>query len=220
MKSKQFRKNRQEILEIAAFLFDRKGYAKTTMRDIAAQCDSSLGGITYYFPKKFNIAKSLEQLYQKNFYNQIHKIYSRLNLSTIEADTVYLYTINITSIKDHKRCAFLYDLYREGKLTDLISENVFMQFTRKVHYLNLGWSNEEITLYNIFYIGMYQQLIEGVSRQWIKDADKAIELFNIHHLHQLKFSPEEIKAILNVAIPICKEIQVLSNNLFDVTLQY
>lgn len=220
LKSNQFRKNKQEILEVASLLFDQKGYTKTTMRDIATQCESSLGGITYYFPKKFDIAKSLQQKYQKNFYTQIRKIYSKLDLSMIEADTVYLYTVTETSIKDQKRCAFLYDLYREGKLTDLVSQSIFMQFTRKVHYLNLGWSNQEISIYNFFYIGMYQQLIEAVNRGWIEDVDKAIKLFNIHHLHQLEFSPEETKAILNVALPICKDIQIHSNHLFDLQLHY
>lgn len=220
LKSNQFRKNKQEILKVASLLFDQKGYAKTTMRDIATQSKSSLGGITYYFPKKIDIAKSLQQKYQKKFYTQIRNIYSQLDLSIIEADTVYLNMSVVTSIKDEKRRTFLYDLYREGRLADLINEGVFMQFTRKVHYLNLGWSNQEITIYNLFYIGMYLQLLEGVHRGWIKDKDKAIKLFNMHHLLQLEFSPEETNSILNAVLAVCDDIQVLSDNLFEVQINY
>jgi len=40
------------ILEVALGLFQKRGFDKTTMRDISAACELSLGAAYYYFPSK------------------------------------------------------------------------------------------------------------------------------------------------------------------------
>ena len=43
---------RRMILETALSLFREKGFEDTTIRDIAAEADLSLGAAYYYFPSK------------------------------------------------------------------------------------------------------------------------------------------------------------------------
>jgi AcrR family transcriptional regulator len=50
---------RREILEKCLHLFSRKGYAKVTMREIAAAVGVSTGTLYHYFPTKENIQESL-----------------------------------------------------------------------------------------------------------------------------------------------------------------
>lgn len=220
MKSHKHSKNKQRILDTAYALFDEKGYKKTTMRDIAINSGGSLGAVTNYFRKKSDIAKVLYQDNSKDFYTQIRNIYSKLELSTIEADTVYLCTSAITNVTMPKRIRFLYEVGQEGLLTDILLETIFMQFVRKNNYLNLGMDNESLLVDTLFYIGIYHQMVVGIHSGLIKDIDKAIRIFNIRHLQQLNFSKEKIDEILEVALPISYGVEIKENDIFDVYLKY
>jgi AcrR family transcriptional regulator len=216
----KYSKNKQLILDTAYALFDEKGYQKTTMRDIAARSSGSLGAVTHYFRKKFDIAKVLHQAYNKNFYTQIRNIYARLDLSTIEADTVYLCTSVIVGTTVSKRLGFLYDLSQENLLTEIMLDTIFMQFARKNDYLKLHLDNQTLMMYSLFYIGMYQQLVCGIQDGTIKDVKNGIHTFNVHHLLQLGFSLKEIQSILEVALPISYDINIEVVDLFDIRLHY
>ena len=50
---------RREILEKCLHLFSRKGYAKVTMREIAAEVGVSTGTLYHYFPTKEKIQEAL-----------------------------------------------------------------------------------------------------------------------------------------------------------------
>ena len=52
-------RTREHILETALELFARKGYAETTMRDIAAEADCSLGLAYRYFARKEEMVLAL-----------------------------------------------------------------------------------------------------------------------------------------------------------------
>lgn len=52
-------RTRQRILEVALQLFTERGYAATTMRDIAAAADVSLGLTYRYFARKEDLAMAL-----------------------------------------------------------------------------------------------------------------------------------------------------------------
>lgn len=220
MKSQKHQESKQLILDAAYRLFDEKGFKKTTMRDIAKESGGSLGAVTYYFKRKSDIAKVLYQDFSKNFYLQIRDIYSKLDLSTIESDTVYLSTSVIVEATRPKLMGFVYDIGQEGLLTDIMKDTIFMQFARKNQYLKLGLDNQSILVESLFYIGMFQQLVAGIKNELIRDVNKAIYIFNMRHLQQLGFSKQEIDSILEVALPICYSIDIHENDLFDVTLQY
>lgn len=220
MKSQKHSESKQLILDAAYSLFDEKGYKKTTMRDIAKKSGGSLGAVTYYFKRKSDIAKVLYQDFSKNFYLQIRDIYSKLDLSTIESDTIYLSTSVLVETTTPKLMNFVYDISLEGLLTDIMKDTIFMQFARKNQYLNLGLDNQSILIESLFYIGMFQQLVIGIKNELIHDIDKALYIFNVRHLHQLGFSKEDIDSILEIALPICFSIDVQEKDLFDVTLQY
>ncbi|QSX09423.1 TetR/AcrR family transcriptional regulator [Alkalibacter rhizosphaerae] len=220
MKSHRYGKNKQFILDTAYSLFNEKGYKKTTMRDIAGRSGGSLGSITYYFKKKADIAKALYLEFSKNFYTQIRRIYSKLDLNTIEADTVYLCTSVLVEVSNPKLIRFMFDVSQEGLLTDIMKDTIFMQFARKNEYLKLNKDNESLMVESLFYIGMYQQLVVGIKSGLIHDVDKAIYIFNVQHLQQLGFSNTEINAILKTVLPICHAIKVEEEDIFDITLQY
>ncbi|MBF7097271.1 TetR/AcrR family transcriptional regulator [Alkalibacter mobilis] len=220
MKTYKFSKNKQHILDTAYALFDEKGYRKTTMRDISTKANVSLGAITHHFNKKADIAKVLSQTYNKIIYTQIRNIYSKLDLDTIEADTVYLTTSVIIGSTIKKRLDFMYDLSQENLLTDIMLDHIFMQFARKNEYLKMHLDNQTLNVYSLFYIGMYQQLICGIKEGIIKDVPEAIRIFNVHHLLQLGFSKNEIDCILDVAIPISFDIKITETDVFDIRLDY
>ncbi len=51
-RQEQKEKTRQKLLEVSLQLFVRKGYAGTTVRDIAESADVSVGLLFHYFPSK------------------------------------------------------------------------------------------------------------------------------------------------------------------------
>ncbi len=53
------RATREHILSTATKLFKKKGFAKTTMRDIAGAADVALGAAYYYFPTKEAMVQAL-----------------------------------------------------------------------------------------------------------------------------------------------------------------
>src|SRR5882724_1461831 len=54
-RQEQKEKTRQKLLEVSLQLFVRKGYAGTTVRDIAESADVSVGLLFHYFPSKQGI---------------------------------------------------------------------------------------------------------------------------------------------------------------------
>lgn len=50
------------------------GYARTSMRDIAAQSGRSIGALNYYFEDKVDLIKFCVRLYKKEFVEQIDEI--------------------------------------------------------------------------------------------------------------------------------------------------
>ena len=58
-KSPKSTATREHILAVATKLFQKKGFAKTTMRDIATGAGVALGGAYYYFPTKEAMVQAL-----------------------------------------------------------------------------------------------------------------------------------------------------------------
>ena len=56
---------REDIITTATALFNKRGYHRVGMRDIAADLGISTGNLTYHFPKKQDI---LQAIMEQNFH--------------------------------------------------------------------------------------------------------------------------------------------------------
>ncbi len=52
---------RERILEVSRVLFNRRGYANTTIADIAAKAGIAVGNLSYHFPAKRDLVRALEE---------------------------------------------------------------------------------------------------------------------------------------------------------------
>lgn len=63
--------NRQRIIQAAMVLFHERGYAETSIADIAAQTGLLKGNLAYYFKTKTDILKAVVQAREKEVFEQI-----------------------------------------------------------------------------------------------------------------------------------------------------
>jgi AcrR family transcriptional regulator len=68
---------RQLILDRALALFRKRGFERTTMRQIAADADLSLGAAYYYFPSKEAIVLAYYQRHQDEHAERFHRAVER-----------------------------------------------------------------------------------------------------------------------------------------------
>ena len=72
--------NRKEaICDAAAQLFNEKGYDQVSMREIAKQAGTTIGNLTYYFPKKEDIVIQIVSELHEDF-----QIYLNAELSGVD----------------------------------------------------------------------------------------------------------------------------------------
>lgn len=69
-KEKKSEETRQQILQTALQLFRKKGFERTTMRDVAAAAGLSLGASYYYFPSKEAIVMAYYDYVQREHRRQ------------------------------------------------------------------------------------------------------------------------------------------------------
>jgi len=67
-------KTRQKILKVAEDLFSKKGFAGTSMRDIAKKADIRAATMYHYFTSKKAILIEIFEI----FYNELEKVYERI----------------------------------------------------------------------------------------------------------------------------------------------
>ncbi|MCD8231813.1 MAG: TetR/AcrR family transcriptional regulator [Clostridiales bacterium] len=58
---------REKICNAALELFVEKGYESVSLREIALRADTTIGNLTYYFPKKENLLAALQKQVQDQF---------------------------------------------------------------------------------------------------------------------------------------------------------
>lgn len=72
--------NRKEaICDAAAQLFNQKGYDQVSMREIAKHAGTTIGNLTYYFPKKEDIVIQIVSELHEDF-----QIYLNAELSGVD----------------------------------------------------------------------------------------------------------------------------------------
>ena len=80
--------SRQMILETAARLFRRDGYAATTLRAIAADCDMKAGSIYYHFASKDVIVAEVLDIGVRRVFDAVKQAVDALPPGTGLADTL------------------------------------------------------------------------------------------------------------------------------------
>lgn len=80
--------SRQMILETAARLFRHEGYAATTLRAIAAECDMKAGSIYYHFASKEAIVAEVLDIGVQRVFDAVKRAVDALPPETGLADTL------------------------------------------------------------------------------------------------------------------------------------
>lgn len=114
------KKRRDEILEAAYRLFLRYGYEKTSMRQIAAAVDVSLGLVTYHFKNKSDMAVELV----RNKYSQFSHT-AREYVDQAQDPVLYsalLVRLNYTVFSSPRFFHFYRDVLREDILFQVLAD--------------------------------------------------------------------------------------------------
>lgn len=98
-----YSKRKLEILEAAAYLFVKKGYLKTTTRDIANRCGMSIGHLYYYVPSKADLMIlfiEMNNQWQEELIKEIEKILNKSNPLTALKETIRYYALHVDKYQD------------------------------------------------------------------------------------------------------------------------
>ncbi len=102
-KGAAYNKRKLEILEAAAFLFVKKGYLKTTTRDIANRCGMSIGHLYYYVPSKADLMTlfiDMNNQWQQELIEEIEKILNKSNPLKALKETIRHYALHVDKYQD------------------------------------------------------------------------------------------------------------------------
>ena len=70
--------SRQAVLDTAARLFRQRGYAATSLRDIAGECGMKAGSLYYHFPSKDAIVAEVLHVGVKSVFYDVHTAVQQL----------------------------------------------------------------------------------------------------------------------------------------------
>jgi len=84
---------REKILKAAMERFLHYGYPKTTMAEIACDCNMSPGNLYRYFPGKLDLAHSIAEAYGQDTLNRLRDIVRDKTLSPLEKLKKYHFAI-------------------------------------------------------------------------------------------------------------------------------
>jgi len=87
---------RKHILEAARDRFSHYGYSKTTMSEIAKDCEMSAGNIYRFFASKLDIAEAMAIEYNKEAQGQFRKIASQTAPAASRLYEYFLYALDDT----------------------------------------------------------------------------------------------------------------------------
>jgi len=137
---------RTQIVDAAAKRFSQYGYGKTTMVEIASDCDMSAANLYRYYKNKLDIGAAMASLFFNEEYLHLQKIVVRDNLSfaeKLEKFTLHslhhchqhfttspriIELVEVMSVK--KRCVC--DEHQQNKMTLL--KNMLEQAQQSHHY--------------------------------------------------------------------------------------
>lgn len=155
-----------EIYKSAKILFEQYGYSEVSLRDIAKHAGTSIGNLTYHFPKKEDLMLKIQEDLYKTFFSFIDSeiedenafsllIYSIQEIQKIrEQNTFYYkYVVNIheefpsmkkellifrQKLTDFYLAIFL-ALKRNGLMRNDITDEEYEKLTVILSYLTYTW---------------------------------------------------------------------------------
>jgi len=81
----------EQIVEAASLRFHHYGYGKTTMAEIASDCNMSPGNLYRYFPSKLDIAEQIAERGSDEKIDEARKIVRDPNLAPVEKLRAFLF---------------------------------------------------------------------------------------------------------------------------------
>ncbi len=153
---------RTHIINTAYDLFIKKGYHRTTTRDIALAADVNLGLIPYYFGKKNNLGVEVYSIMLERIGQQLDLDLIPLNNPLEELYYKYLMLQYYLMVNES-----VYQFYTEFlescdlQLSPHIHTSTFIQKASEFYKLNL--TNEEVIDYHSILIGAERSMISKKS---------------------------------------------------------
>ena len=87
---------RKQILEAARQRFMHYGYSKTTMSEVAKDCEMSAGNIYRFFASKLDIAEAMATEFNAETYNEFKRIAARDASAPLRLYDLFLYALDET----------------------------------------------------------------------------------------------------------------------------
>lgn len=84
---------RQKIVEAAKERFQHYGYGKTTMAEVASDCNMSPGNLYRYFPGKLDIAEEIARESVESIHAQLREVVRRPGLGGVERLKTFLHAM-------------------------------------------------------------------------------------------------------------------------------
>ncbi|MEO8739877.1 MAG: TetR/AcrR family transcriptional regulator [Casimicrobiaceae bacterium] len=97
--------SRQAVLDTAARLFRQRGYAATSLRDIAGECDMKAGSLYYHFPSKDAIVAEVLRVGVESVFDDVRqsvlKLPSDASASTLIGTAVEAHLKSMLALQDY-----------------------------------------------------------------------------------------------------------------------
>lgn len=152
----KFNLRRSEIAAATLAVLAENGYAKTSLRDIAAQADFSLGTLHYYFENKVELITYCVRTYKRQFVEETNEL----------TDSATDLTSLVDGFIDHFIHAVEFDYKAHCLWYDTRSQSMFDPSFRAVV------SEIENSLYDM--VGKMLRRVEGFTQRAISVPDKRV----------------------------------------------
>ena len=106
------RQTREKLIDVGIDLFSRKGFAGTSIRDIAAEVGMTTSNIYHYFGTKRGLLSAIEQQTLEPILQEFRRIAS-LDLPPLERFTLLIRT-HITFMDSHRKESKIFSLSEEN----------------------------------------------------------------------------------------------------------
>jgi TetR/AcrR family transcriptional repressor of bet genes len=103
-KPNKFEVRRQQLAEATLAALGEFGYAKTSLRDIAAKSEFSLGTLHYYFLDKDDLIAYCVRIYKRHFIDDVNQLVAAAaDLETLKRDFISYFVNTVSSDSESHR---------------------------------------------------------------------------------------------------------------------
>ncbi len=152
------------------------GYANTSLRDIAANCDLSLGMLHYYFEDKDALILHCVRLHKQRFFDQVRSTYEREpNLKSFYAALV---DALLSGWKTHR---LWYDMRSQAMFTSELQPIVRELEDQLIELVKMAYGNNisDADAYHVYTLldGVFSNHVHALSMGRHFEADDVTEAF-------------------------------------------